>query len=89
MAEDNTIMLSKGGQSTIFNTSIRGWIALILAIGLTFCVFLVVIAPYFKIEMPKEVSQTVLTLFTTGMTAAWTHYFHQQSKEGQKPTIPG
>jgi len=83
--DDNTQIFKKEQsqpQPQAQPTSVRGWIALILSVGLFIVVLLIVVAPFFKIEIPKDLSSTVITLFATGFTAAITHYF--QSKEGQK-----
>lgn len=88
--DDETIILNKGDvnpsrrQSTIFNTSVRGWIALALALMLSLCLLLIVVAPYFKVQIPDVTATPLVTLFISGFTAAITHYFQQQSKEGQK-----
>lgn len=89
MMDDNTVMLSKSdltpkGESRIFNTSVRGWVALVLALVLSLCLILIVVAPYFKVEIPEGTSSPLVTLFISGFTAAITHYFQQGSKEGQK-----
>lgn len=70
-------------ESTIFNTSVRGWIALVLALMLSLCLILVVVAPYFNVVIPEGISSPLVTLFISGFTAAITHYFQQGSKEGQ------
>lgn len=87
--DDNTMMLAKGAaprknESTIFNTSVRGWIALVLALILSLCLVLIVIAPFFGVVIPDGTSSPLVTLFISGFTAAITHYFQQGSKEGQK-----
>lgn len=88
MAEDSTMLLNKPGsgpvQSTIFNTSIRGWIALILAVVLGLAFLMTVLAPFFGVKMPEGISGSVVALFAAGFTAAVNHYFDQKLKEGQK-----
>lgn len=87
MMEDNTAMFVKPmdtkRESTIFNTSVRGWIALVLSLILSLCVVMVVVAPFFKVQIPEGTSAPLVTLFISGFTAAITHYFQQGSKEGQ------
>lgn len=86
MAEDNTVIMTKAGkgQSTIFNTSVRGWIALGLSFGLTLLIALIVLAPYFGVKIDADVKSPIVTLFVASVSSAITHYFQQQSKEGQK-----
>jgi len=88
MPEESTIMLAKPGQrpvqSTIFNTSIRGWIALILALGLTLSLVLLVVGYLFGVKPPVEIVTSLMTLFSAGFMSAVTHYFQQNSREGQK-----
>ena len=86
MPEDNTMMLKKadGQESKIFNTSVRGWIALIGMAGLSAFIGLIVVAPYFSVEIPQSISNQLVTLFISSVTAAIVHYFQQGSKEGQK-----
>ncbi len=72
-------------ESTIFNTSIRGWIALALALGLTISMVCMMLAYCFSVKIPPEVAATVMTLFTSAVSASITHYFQQHSREGQKP----
>lgn len=83
--DDNTAMFIKPikSESTIFNTSVRGWIALVLALILSLCLVLIVVAPFFNIVIPEGTSSPLVTLFISGFTAAITHYFQQGSKEGQ------
>ena len=82
--EDDTMHMTKPTQSTIFNTSVRGWIALLLTVALCCAVALIVIAPFVQVTMPEVVTNQLLTLFGAGFGAAVTNYFHQVSKEGQK-----
>jgi hypothetical protein len=84
--EDQTTMIGKpDAQSRIFNTSVRGWIALCLAVALCLTVFLIVVAPYFSVTIPDRVSDQLIALFSAGFGAAVTQYFNQKSKEGQSP----
>ena len=88
---DETIHLRKEEeqppQSKIFNTSVRGMIALLLSVALILGVALIVIAPFFGVQMPDRVSDQILMLFATGFGAAVGQYFNSQSKEGQKPAV--
>lgn len=72
-------------QSKIFNTSVRGWIALVLSLVLGLSVLIIIIAPFFKVEVSERVSDQLLVLFASGFGAAINAYFNSQSKEGQKP----
>lgn len=74
-------------QSRIFNTSVRGWIALILAVVLGIALMLVVIAPFVGVTMPETTATTITTLFASGFTAAVTYYFQQAQKEGLGKTV--
>lgn len=90
MAEDVTQHFEKdkkkepASESKIFNTSVRGWIALILALSLSLSMLSMIVAYCFGVKIPPEIAATMLTLFTGAVTGALTHYFQQRSKEGQK-----
>lgn len=88
MPEDNTMQFQKTDagpqQSKIFNTSVRGWIALIGMVTLSVLVLLIVLAPYRGVEVPTTTSSTLIGLFVSSVTAAIIQYFPQGSKEGQK-----
>ena len=72
------------GSSKIFNTSVRGWIALALTMVLGLSVLAVVAAPFFGANVESAISDQLLTLFTAGFGGAVMQYFNQRSKEGQK-----
>ena len=94
--DDETVMIgkdppapveSKGEDlppSKIFNTSVRGWIALLLSLTLGGCMLTIVIAPYFNVQVNDRLSDQLLALFSAGFGGAVSQYFNQKSREGQK-----
>lgn len=81
--EDETIFTKKP-QSTIFSTSVRGWIALLLSAALSVSILLIVLASFIEVPIPDPVSSQLLALFSAGFGSAVTQYFNQISREGQK-----
>ena len=84
MTEETTVFeKEKTSPSKIFNTSVRGWIALALALCLCLCILLIVFGAFMGIEVGDRISDPLITLFSTGFGSAVTQYFHQRSREGQ------
>lgn len=105
MSEDNTQQFyrtddpaggalppTKSGGSKIFNTSVRGWIALIMAIGLIAAVLIIVVGSGFQLAIPSNVESQILAVFNTVAGFILKDYFTLRSREGQsqqpQPTTP-
>ena len=88
MDEETTIIrksdTQEKPQSTLFNTSVRGWIALILSGTLSLTILLIVLGPFIDITVPDRVSDQLIALFSAGFGSAVTQYFQMKSREGQK-----
>lgn len=82
--DEQTSFAEKHSHSTILNTSVRGWIALILCIALSISILIVVTAPFMNVVISDRVSDQLVAMFATGFGGAVTQYFHQGSKEGQR-----
>lgn len=74
----------KLGQSTIFNTSVRGWIALIMGAGLTAAVLMIIVGELMGKPVTAAVGTLLLTCFVSSISQAITHYFQTKTTEGQK-----
>lgn len=83
MEEETAVFVKSEPQSKIFNTSVRGWIALLLAGSLSISLFMIVVAPFVDVSMPERISDQLIALFSAGFGSAVTQYFNQKSKEGQ------
>lgn len=77
--------------STIFNTSVRGWISLMLVAAISLAMFAIVIAPYFGVSIPTSMEASVIPMFAGTASVVLKEYFQIKSREGQSeqpPTTP-
>lgn len=84
MEEDTIHIKKEEAPSKIFNTSVRGWIALVLTVVLGATIFLIVASSFFGVSIESRVSDQLIALFSAGFGGAVTQYFNQKSREGQK-----
>lgn len=70
-------------ESTIFNTSVRGWMAMIMVLAISVAMLLVVMAPYFDVSIPTSMEASVIPMFAGLASVIAKEYFNQKSTEGQ------